>query len=270
MSIFNFQRSPQQKPAYPLSYAEVKRQYGPLAGLIGTWVGSSGWKVVSQRRASASFGYTVASYSFREQLTVAPGFADRAASLVQGARGLRFERRVYFTEDVPGVGLKGQLALVERGTWLYMPDGSISLRRADAEGTIARGFAGQSEAAFQVPAMSPYPRGGAEGPAGFYDAFAMTDHPAYTRNPGWALEAALDGQQLRRSTTVQVQAHGANGQARQHHLLWLHETEATDGPGSMLLQYAQVTEHRMDDLARQYGPAIYPEIAVNTLTKLNS
>ncbi len=279
---------------------EVANKLGPLAGLEGTWKGSSGWNLIavpSQKDGNPTFTLLIQQYS--ETITFSPITApvpNRGGATQQFITGLLYELTINDMKYPNGI------LHVENGMWLNMtdiekqPDGPVvesnavkpfAIARMSAiphgDVVIALGNAATSSAPPVFPMITAIPD-----PIGLPPVFGYIDQ--YTKNPfstefhaanvNGTLAALAATQKITQVTTITVDTANAGGNisnipfldehvnpSRFQSTFWIEEVEA-DGISFNQLQYSQQADLNFIKKTNLPGDIMWPHVNVNTLRKV--
>jgi hypothetical protein len=283
---------------------EIDNKLGPLAGLIGTWKGNSGWNLIavpSQLHGEPQFTLLIQQYS--EILTFTPITApvpNRGGATQQFITGLLYELTINDMKYPNGI------LHIENGMWLNMtdieaqPDGpvveSIAVNTDLAPFTIARmsaiphgdvvialGNSTTSSAAPVFPVISAIPN-----PAGLPPVFGYIDpytnnqfsKEFNTANVNSTLAALAATQTITKVTTITVDTANKGGSisnipfveqhvdpSRFQSTFWI-EDVVSDGLSFQQLQYSQQADLNFIKKFKLPGDILWPHVNVNTLRKI--
>jgi hypothetical protein len=283
-----------------LSEPATASALGPLADLVGTWVGNKGWNLVSVPQGP-NFKLLIRPYY--ETITIYPAGApvpNRGGVVEQFVGTLVYDLRI---NDM----ITNETLHLENGMWLWLGNigpqpggGSSMVKPLPVEFSVARqasiphgdtiialGNAVPSKGAPAIPPVSPMPIGTPVGAMpGYFDPFMVppTDFPEFTTsNPNQMLVDVLKTQKIGKVTTFTVDTSNAGGNIsnipfiKQHAnaasckaTFWIADVLNPDGTSFKQMQYSQTV---MIDFLKNGNPKIknslvrWPHISVNTLVK---
>jgi hypothetical protein len=258
---------------------------GPLASLLGTWVGSRGWNLIAVPESSK--GFTLLVRPITETMTftpvgaLVPNRGGPAGTLLIPA--LHYDLRVADAEtDAP--------MHIENGMWLLLDDpaGSQVARLSTiphGDSVLAIGPHSVTQGPPPIPDNSAFPDTGKPAPPGYTDPYGSVKTPGFiTRNPNQTLKDVIKTQKIVQTVTLSVSTVPNGGivnipfVARHANLtkftsvLWIETVQVTDKTGKVSefeqLQYSQQADlhflPRFDDPKRLI---MWPHISINTLLK---
>ncbi|RFZ94600.1 hypothetical protein D0C36_03380 [Mucilaginibacter conchicola] len=287
------------------SQAEIAQQLGPLADLVGTWRGNSGWNIIavpSNTNGVAGFKLLVQNYS--ETITFTPISApvpNRGGVDMQFITGLMYDLTI--TDNAT----EGILHL-ENGMWLYMadiqkqPDKSDDPFKATApvehtftiarqasiphgDVVIALGDATTSTGAPAYPPINAVPADiGKPTMVGYLDPYIYTGFPRdqfSAADPNMMLQNAIAGQNIGNVTNISVDTLNKGGTIANIPFVqqvvdptrfvsnhWIQDVTLADGTTFKQLQYAQQADlNFLPKLGGVPGVIMWPHVNVNTLRK---
>lgn len=261
-------------------------ELGPLADLVGTWIGSRGWELIAVPKSSTpppdEFTFILRPYV--ETVTFIPIGApvpDRGGSAgTLFLTGLKYEMRIADLETNEPLHL-------ENGMWFYMPEQEYEIARSSAiphgDCLLALGGSDVVSSAPAIPAgVSAAPSGQPPGvPLGYADPYDPDpDGPFDPSNVNGNLIKTLEGQTVVETTTLSVSTTNSGGIlnipfVREYAnatcfdcTYWIETVEdATTGQQYQQLQYSQRTDIEFFQNATEPGLVIWPHVNVNTLRK---
>ncbi|MFI5140169.1 MAG: heme-binding protein [Sphingobacteriales bacterium] len=279
---------------------EIADKLGPLAGLVGTWKGSSGWNLIavpSQKDGKPTFTLLIQQYS--ETITFTPITApvpNRGGATEQFITGLLYELVINDLKSPNGV------LHIENGMWLNMtdvevqPDGPVvesnivkpfALARMSGiphgDVVIALGNAAVSSGPFEFPAISAQPDHAGLPPVfGYTDPYTNNQFSAEFKasNVNATLAAEAAKQTIGKVTTIFVDTENKGGSisnipfvndhvnpSRFQSTFWIEEVSEGD-VSFMQLQYSQQADLNFIKKLNLPGDIMWPHVNVNTLKKI--
>lgn len=270
--------------------AEIEDELGPLAALLGTWKGSSGWNLVAVPNGAEGFLLLIQNYSETINFTaVSAPVPNRGGTIEQMVGAVIYDLTV--TDN-----LTGGVLHVENGMWLNLSNiGPQQLAAAAAlpppEQTIARQASiphgdalmvlGNSFVSTGVPLIADNdstPLAGPNIPLGYLDQYlqAQTKFPDFdVKNPNATLRKALENQQVGKVTTFVLDTSSIlNIPFTTQHvdpnnfstIFWVEEVTMAN-TSFLQLQYTQQTNFNFLPRFGEPGLIMWPHININTLVK---
>ncbi|CAN5379550.1 hypothetical protein BH09BAC6_BH09BAC6_08770 [soil metagenome] len=280
------------------SVAEVADKLGPLADLVGTWRGNSGWNMIAiptQNSGVPDFKLLIQNYS--ETITFTPIGApvpNRGGVDEQSITGLMYDLTI--TDN----STEGILHL-ENGMWLYMGDihdqptdllkgaplpiqYSIARQSSIPHGDVVIGLGNStiSSGTPEFPAIHGAPVDiGHPKLLGYLDPYKFHDFPHFNaKNPNAMLQIAVQGQNIGRVNTISVDTSNKGGTianipfitqfvdpTRFVSTYWIEDVTLHDGTQFKQLQYSQQADLNFIPKFGIPGIIMWPHINVNTLRK---
>jgi hypothetical protein len=261
---------------------------GPLACLLGTWVGSRGWNLIAVPESSRGFKLLVRPITEMMTFTpvgaLVPNRGGPAGTLLIPA--LHYDLRVADAET-------NEPMHIENGMWLLLndphdPAGSQVARLATiphGDSVLAIGPHSVIHGPPSIPDNSAFPDTGKPAPAGYTDAYLSLRTPGFlSKNPNQTLQDAIKTQKIVNTVMLSVSTVPSGGIVNipfvvQHAnltkftgTLWIETVQVTDKTGAVTefeqLQYSQQADlhflPRFDDPKRLI---MWPHISINTLLK---
>jgi hypothetical protein len=257
---------------------------GPLASLLGTWVGSRGWNLIAVPDAK---GFKLLVRPITEMMTVTPVGAlvpnrgGPAGTLLIPA--LHYDLRVADAQT-------NEPMHIENGMWLLLddPSGSQVARLSTiphGDSVLAIGTHSVVQGPPPIPDNSAFPDTGQPAPLGYTDAYLNTRPPGFSpANPNQTLKDVIKTQKIVRTVMLSVSTAPNGGIVNipfvvQHAnltkftgVVWIETVQVTDSDGTVSefeqLQYSQQADlnflPRFDDPKRLI---MWPHVTVNTLLK---
>lgn len=272
--------------------AQIEEELGPLAALLGTWKGSSGWNLVAVPNGAEGFLLLIQNYTETINFTaVSAPVPNRGGTIEQMVGAVLYDLVV--TDN-----LTGGVLHVENGMWLNLshiepqkveltavapmapPSQTIarqaSIPHGDAVLVLGNSFISQGTPA--IADNSSTPEAGPNVPLGYLDQYlqAQTKFPDFdVKNPNATLRKALTNQQISKVTTFVLDTSSLlNIPFTTQHVnpnnfnttFWVEEVTA--GNTSFLqLQYTQQTNFNFLPRFGEAGLIMWPHININTLVK---
>lgn len=263
--------------------AELDTQLGPLAGLVGTWVGSKGWNLIAVPNGPKGFQLLIR--PIVETITFTP-----IGALVPnrgGAGGLMQIPGLHYALTVSDAETNVPLH-IENGMWLLLntPDGSSPPQVARLF-SVPHGNVGLAQGGFTTLSGPPpisdnsaLPDTGPNTPLGYKDPYLVPSGPFNATNPNAVLQEQLKGQTVLSTTTLSVDTANNGGGIvnipfiTQHadcralsSVFWIETVDNGQGGSFMQLQYSQQVD--LFFLPKFGAPGLikWPHITVNTLVK---
>jgi hypothetical protein len=269
---------------------DVANKLGPLADLVGTWRGNSGWNLIAVP-AMPQFKLLIQNYSETITFTaIGAPVPNRGENNVdQFITGLTYELAI--TDNAT----EGVLH-IENGMWLFM--GDIEAQPGIAPLPIQYSIARQSSiphgdvvialgnaVATQRPPVIPNidsrpPDIGKPKIVGYLDAYQNTDFRQFNAvNPNYMLQQTIKTQTITNVTTITVDTANQGGSivnipfidqhvnpTRFMSTFWLEDVVA-GGLTFKQLQYSQQADLNFDNKFNAPGIIMWPHVNVNTLRK---
>ncbi|HEX8647424.1 MAG TPA: heme-binding protein [Thermoleophilaceae bacterium] len=255
---------------------------GPLADLVGTWIGSQGWELIAvPAKPESDFRLIVRPYI--EVITFEPIGApvpDRG-----GAAGDLFLTGVMYTMRVADKETNEPLHL-EAGMWFYMAGQEQEIARSSTiphgDALLALGNATTTQGPPTFPDTSAIPNPGPDPLAGYTDPYLGPPVDGFAASdPNHVLAAAIEGLDIVQTTTLDVSTAAPGGilnipfvnqnaNATQFTGTYWLETVADQATGDQVVQL-QYTQQTNIEFLPQFGNPdeliMWPHVNVNTLRK---
>jgi hypothetical protein len=262
---------------------QVADSLGPLAGLVGTWMGSKGWEIIA---VPAALGHPPRGEAFRlivrpyiEIITFVPigapvpnrGYPDDLF-----ITGVQYEMRITDAET-------NQPLHLETGMWLYLPGQAQTIARSatvpHGDSLLALGNATTLNGAPAIPDLNVIPDiGGTR--AGYTDPYInLSPAPFAARNVSEPLQKAITGQTITETVQLKISTENGGGvlnipfvtaQANTTAFTcsyWI-ETVQTPSGDVQQLQYLQQSNLNFIKQFNSSGKLImWPHVNLNTLQK---
>ncbi|TGE22506.1 hypothetical protein E5K00_16050 [Hymenobacter aquaticus] len=253
--------------------------FGPLAGLIGSWVGNKGWNLIAVPNQKG--GFVLLTSPYIETLTISPlatPTPNRGERIIQQLPTLLYELKINSLID-------GSLMHAENGTWLLLPDcpsGFGVARQASVphgDSLLAPGTVQVTKGGPSIPDISSLPDiGGTR--LGYLDPYLTPMQGFNKTNPNATLRQASSQQTIVQTTTISVSTDNQGGivnipfivknadASKFEATFWLETVlDKPTGRTFQQLQYSQATS--IDFLPRLDGKGLiqWPHININTLIK---
>jgi len=285
------------------SEAEVAQKLGPLADLVGTWRGNSGWNMIAvPTHIDGQAGFKLLIQNYSETITFTPIGApvpNRGGIDMQFITGLMYDLTI--TDNAT----EGILHL-ENGMWLYMADVQAQPDKAHdfleaaipahfftiarqssiphGDVVVALGDAVTSNGMPVIPPVQGRPVDFGTPPRfGYLDEYTHTNFPQFnTQDPNTMLRNAIAGQNIGNVTTITVDTHVPGGAivnipfvqqtvdpTRFVSTYWIEDVTLADGTKFKQLQYSQQADLNFIPKfpPKKEGTIMWPHINVNTLRK---
>lgn len=292
MAYDQFDQPPTSQPPVPgLDFVrlggdpeDVITSLGPLANLLGTWVGNHGWNVIAvpdMDNGKESFLLLVRPYI--ETITFAPLGApvpDRGGEETLFITGLQYDLRVTDAET-------NQPLHLENGMWLYLNEvqvlgGPSIVRQATiphGDSVLALGQYTVENGPPQIPVINAIPDAGPDAPAGYTDPYLNGPIDASKLNT--ILQAAIQEQDIIQTITFYVSTQNdggivnipfvvkhANASAFQG-TFWIEKVKSQE-TGTVYEQLQYVQQTNINFLPQFGNPTeliMWPHVNINTLVK---
>ena len=276
--------------------SELANILGPLADLVGTWVGNKGWNIIAMpgpgSLPSDAGNFILLVQPYIETLTISPIGApvrNRGGAVDQFIGGLEYNLRINELNTM-------ETLHVENGMWLNLAD----IRPDSGEGvepppefTIARsatiphgdsamilGNAITSGGAPVIPNIDIRPPDiGTHAPFGYLETYIL-DQPIDVVNPNSQLQLAIAGQDIIGTTTLTLDSANHGGivnipfinsfadATRFQCTYWIETVRISETQTIQQLQYSQVIDIDFHQkFGEQPGLITWPHANVNTLLK---
>jgi hypothetical protein len=260
---------------------------GPLANLIGTWVGNFGWNVIAVPKVfDGRLGFELLVRPYYETITFAPIGApvpDRGGAKTLFLTGLHYDLRVTDSQT-------NQPLHIENGLWLFLnqvdlPGGPSIVRQAaipHGNSVLAMGGWSVTQSAPKIPDINalPFPVTGA--PQGYTEPYRVTAMGSNFQavNPNKTLQDAIKKQKIVETTTLWINTQPQGGIVNIPFIkknanatafngtFWIELVENKDGTKFEQLQYTQQTN--IEFIPQFDNPKkliTWPHVNVNTLVK---
>jgi hypothetical protein len=293
------------KPSVPAKFVrlggppqQLIDDLGPLASLVGKWVGSKGWNIIavpapgSQPDTEGAFQLLIRRYT--ETITFVPVGApvrNRGGALDQFVGALEYELRINDLETA-------EVLHVENGMWLYLgdiqPDSgtgpspippftlarSASIPHGDS--ALILGNFSTAEGAPTLPEISTLPPDvGPQAPLGYTDPYLSGGPPGLNvTNPDATLQADIEGQTILSTTTLVLDSANQGGiqnvpfivnhanATRFQCFFWIETVQVPDSDQTFQqLQYTQIIDLEFHQKFGAPGLITWPHVNINTLRK---
>ena len=257
----------------------VDSALGPLANLVGTWMGSRGWELIAVP-SSPEFRLIVRPYfeiiTFSPLGALVPNRGGPVPDLF--ISGLHYDIRIADAETNEPLHL-------ENGMWLILPGQNPAIARLacipHGDVLLALGSSSQSAGPPTIPDISALPTMASPPPRfGYTDAYSIIVDGFNPSQPNGVLQTAIDGQDIVETVSLDVSTQGgggilnipyvdANADATSFSCTYWIETvqDAATGTQFQQLQYSQVTNIEFLRFKDTDPLIIWPHVNVNTLVK---
>jgi hypothetical protein len=260
---------------------------GPLADLIGTWVGNFGWNVIAVPHvADGRLGFLLLVRPYYETITFEPIGApvpDRGGAKTLFLTGLHYDLRVTDSQT-------NQPLHIENGMWLYLnqvdiPGGPSIVRQSTiphGDSLLALGRSWVTTGPPEIPDINalPFPVTGA--PDGYIEPYRVTAMGSawQAENPNLTLRQAIKKQKIVQTVNIGVATQPGGGiinipfikkhanASAFNGTFWIETVVNKDGSTFEQLQYSQQTN--IEFLPQFDNPKkliTWPHVNVNTLVK---
>jgi hypothetical protein len=260
---------------------------GPLANLIGTWVGNFGWNVIAvPKMFDGRLGFELLVRPYYETITFAPIGApvpDRGGAKTLFLTGLHYDLRVTDSQT-------NQPLHIENGMWLLLnqvdvPGGPTIVRQSiipHGDSLLALGHWSVTQGAPKIPDNNalPFPVAGA--PDGYIEPYRVTAMGSawQAANPNKTLQDAIKKQKILETVNIGVNTQPGGGIVnipfiKKHAnattffgTFWIELVQNKDGSQFEQLQYTQQTN--LEFIPQFQNPKkliTWPHVNVNTLVK---
>jgi hypothetical protein len=271
---------------------------GPLASLVGKWVGSKGWNIIavpapgSEPNTEGDFQLLVRPYT--ETITFGPVGApvrNRGGALDQFVGALEYELRINDLETA-------EVLHVENGMWLYLgdiqPDSgagtspippftlarSASIPHGDSALILGNFSTANGAPVFPIIDTRP-PDIGKPTELGYLDPYSALVEGLNVINPDATLQADIEGQNILSTTTLVLDSANQGGiqnvpfivnhanATRFQCFFWIETVQVPDSDQTFQqLQYTQIIDL---EFHKKFGgvPGLitWPHVNINTLRK---
>jgi hypothetical protein len=264
--------------------AGTVEELGPLAGLVGTWMGSHGWEMIAvPTESGGQEGFRLIVRPYVETIT----FSALGAPVPNrgGPAGDMFIAGLLYTTRISDLETNEPLHL-ENGMWLYLGAGveqpiarQASIPHGDA--FLALGTSATTAGPPQIPTITGVPDAGPDTRLGYTDVYLRNVDEFQPSSPNDVLQQAISGltivQTIELSASTQAGggisnipfvASNANATAFDC-TFWLETVQdPTTGNQIQQLQYSQQTNIEFLPQFGNPGQLImWPHVNVNTLLK---
>lgn len=257
-------------------------ELGPLADLVGTWMGSRGWELIALP-AGPLGGTETFRLLIRPYIEVVT-FSALGAPVPNrgGPKGDIFITGLEYSMRITDAETNEPLHL-ETGMWLLLDDQGAVARQASiphGDVVLALGTATTESGAPSIPGLSTLPDAGPKTPLGYTDVYLRPVDGFNPQDANKVLREALVGQNVVKTTTLPVSTDGggianipfvtANANATAFSCAYWIETVEDPSTGTQFsqLQYSQQTN--LEFLPQFGNPGaliMWPHVNVNTLLK---
>ncbi|HEU5002699.1 MAG TPA: heme-binding protein [Actinomycetota bacterium] len=264
--------------------AEAVAGLGPLANLVGTWMGSHGWELIAVPSGTPgekeSFQLIIRPYI--EVVT----FAELGAPVPDrgGPKGDIFLTGLHYSMRITDAETNSPLHL-ENGMWLLLDGrGTVARQASIPHGDVLLAIGGSSTAAGppSIPVLNAIPEPGPDVQLGYTDPYGKPPTGFATDDANATLRTTVEGQTVVSTTTLSVSTANEGGgvlnipfvQANANATkfactYWIETVRDATGQEFAQLQYSQQTD--IDFLPTFGGPPgsliMWPHVNVNTLVK---
>lgn len=262
--------------------SETVSELGPLADLVGTWMGSHGWELIALP-AGPPGGNETFRLLIRPYIEIVT-FATLGAPVPNrgGPKGDIFITGLEYSMRITDAETNEPLHL-ESGMWLLLDDQGTVARQASiphGDVLLALGTAVTEPGPPSIPALSTLPDAGPKMPLGYTDAYLQPVDGFSPTNANAVLSDVLADQKVVKTTTLPVSTQSggianipfvtANANATAFSCAYWIETveDPTTGTQFSQLQYSQQTNIEFLPQFGNPGALImWPHVNVNTLLK---
>ncbi len=262
--------------------AEVQTSdLGPLASLVGTWIGSQGWELIAvPNLPDSDFRLIVRPYI--EVITFEPIGApvpDRG-----GKAGDLFLTGLMYTMRIADKETNEPLHL-EAGMWFYMAGQELEIARSSTiphgDAMLALGNATTTQGGPSIPELTTLPNAGPDVQEGYTDQYIEPVGDFRTDNANFVLTQAIQGLDIVETTTLSVSTASPGGILNIPFVTknanatefagtyWLETVaDAETGDQVVQLQYSQQTNIEfLPQFGNESQLIMWPHVNVNTLRK---
>jgi hypothetical protein len=260
---------------------QVVDALGPLASLVGTWMGSKGYELIAVpdvgRGGKEEFRLILRPYIEIIMFTpIGASVPDRGYPSDLFITGVQYEMRITDAET-------NQPLHLETGMWLYLPGQPQTIARSatvpHGDSLLALGTSATIPGPPTLPVVNTLPNTGGA-PAGYLDPYLPGFGPFKTNNANQVLQDAIAKQII--VETVQLDISTANGggilnipfvntNANANAFTctyWIETVTDPNGDTYQQLQYSQQTNLNFIQQFNASGQLImWPHVNVNTLLK---
>lgn len=257
-------------------------ELGPLANLVGTWMGTHGWELIAVPTSTkGEEGFRLIARPYVEILTFSPLGApipDRG-----GPAGDAFLTGLFYDIRITDLETNEPLHF-ENGMWLYLAAAEQPIYRLASiphgDALLAAGTATTTDGGPAIPTITGAPDAG-KAPLGYSDVYLRAVDGFHPGAPNDVLQQAIAGQSIVRTTTLSLStqngggvlnipfvAKNANATAFQC-TYWVETVrDPKTGQEVQQLQYSQQTNIEFMPKFGDPGQLImWPHVNVNTLRK---
>ena len=266
--------------------AEVVKTLGPLADLLGTWVGSQGWNMIAVPiNVNDKENFQLEIMQVNETITFSPiGAAVPNKGFPQPTFifGLQYELRVCDLQT-------SQPLHIENGMWLLLDQnaqpgapGTIARQAAIPHGDslLALGSYSTTDGPPQIPDINAVPDPGPDAPLGYTDPWTIPLAGFSKVNPNQVLQDFILDQEIIQTTTLDVSTENNGGIVNipflTHNVhpsafqstFWIEKVvDQATGQVFEQLQYSQQTNLHFIHKFGAPGLIMWPHVNINTLVK---
>jgi hypothetical protein len=257
-------------------------ELGPLADLIGTWIGTHGWELIAVPQGSEGFHLIVRPYvevvTFEAIGAPVPNRGGPVPDLF--IAGLLYQIRITDIQTNEPLHL-------ENGMWLNLGESQeqpIARQASIPHGDVflALGSASTASGPPEIPVTSALPdTGPLTKHLGYTDPYQTPVNGFHPDKPNQVLEEAIAGQDVVQTTTLLLSTENGGGivnipfvdqhaNATQFTCTYWIETikDASTGDEVQQLQYSQQTNIEfLPKFGDEPGPIMWPHVNLNTLRK---
>lgn len=301
MQVKGQQRTLELPQFVRLASTEAVSELGPLASLVGTWIGTRGWNLIAVPQPGNPHGFTLLVRPYVETITFTPLGAlvpDRGAEEILNIFGLEYSLKV---SDL----LTNEPLHLENGMWLYArdpkdPKSPSIVRQATVphgNSVLAVGNAEEVKGPPKISELPTMPVGSPFDPplAGYTDPYTFPPPPEVPGQPPFntgdanqVLREAIKDQKIRSTLTLSVSTERSGGgggivnipfiqknanAASFDATFWIETVEKPHTNETFLqLQYSQQTNLEFIKCASGCskggsGLVVWPHVNVNTLVR---
>lgn len=273
------------------SAAETASELGPLADLLGTWIGSHGWELIAVPQGEK--GFRLIARPYIEVVTfdaIGAPVPNRGGQLPNGETNDMFVYGLMYQMRICDRATNEPLHL-ENGMWLNLgekggekpivrqasiPHGDVFLALGSAE---TRAVSQQEP--LEIPKISGLPESGPDMPLGYTDPYLRPVEAFHPAEPNGVLQEMIEGEDIVSVTTLSVSTEKDGGLVNipfvEEHAktskftctYWLETIkDPKTGEEVQQLQYSQ--QSNLEFLPRFGEPdklIMWPHVNVNTLRK---
>lgn len=279
------------------SQQQLNNNLGPLADLVGTWVGSKGWNIIavpspgSQPQDTGDFQVLIRPYT--ETINIVPVGAlvrNRGGALDQFVGALEYELRISDRDTA-------EVLHVENGMWLYLgniqpdsgtnpiPNTGFQVARSatipHGDSALILGDALLNPGPPNIPPINSHPTDiGPSAPLGYLENYPISVETLNVTNPNATLQADIEGQNIISTVTIALDSQNQGGinnipfivqranATRFRCVFWIETVQVPNSTQTFQqLQYSQIIDLEFHEKFGAPGLISWPHVNINTLRK---